>query len=208
MGRRRAGDLINFQINYLTYLSSPIPLEDKFYLLDQHIGYSKENINHYIYDPFVISIKIVQIIKFISCFLLLRIDYMTVFYTLNQNFFPDDLKKNFWVTTFSSMVLVYYFQRIILRVTFFSASKRNFSKQLTEQFLDDGMHFELSPMYNAILIKEMMLCYDLLVNNNDFGDVLSHLFKDTIERAMSFYDFISVDGYYPCLNDSYFLSRS
>ena len=67
------------------------------------------------------------------------------------------------------------------------------------------MHFELSPMYNAILIKEMMLCYDLQINNNGFENVLSHMFKDTIERAMSFYDFISVDEYYPCFNDSYFL---
>ena len=63
-----ASDLINFQINYLTYLSSSIPFKDKIYLLDQHIEYSKENSNHYIYDPFVISIKLVQIIKFISAF--------------------------------------------------------------------------------------------------------------------------------------------
>ena len=76
--------------------------------------------------------------------------------------------------------------------------------QLNYQFLDDGMHYELSPMYHASIINELLKCYDLLLKNAPDNDYLKRLIKNRLEHAMGFYNFMSIDDYFPYLNDSFF----
>ena len=64
-----------------------------------------------------------------------------------------------------------------------------------EQILKDGGHFELSPMYHAIITHYLLYCYELIDNNYWEECKLKELIGETLSRAISFYKFISIDDY-------------
>lgn len=76
------------------------------------------------------------------------------------------------------------------------------SKQLSEQFLEDGGHFELSAMYHSILLKgltELIYVYD----NLEFE--VPKDFLDTQKRALDFLANVThPDGEIPLFNDAAF----
>lgn len=71
-------------------------------------------------------------------------------------------------------------------------------KQLDEQILEDGMHFELSPMYHKIILEDLIKITVWL--KNDFGYIkLSKYIKKMIDVMYSFEDEF---GKTPAFNDS------
>ncbi len=65
-------------------------------------------------------------------------------------------------------------------------------KQLDEQILEDGGHYECSPMYHSILLGKLLLIYDVLPNKT----IIPHIqkFENTLQKmlgwlvAVSFYN--------------------
>tara|TARA_X000000950_G_scaffold289373_1_gene412524 strand:+ start:16557 stop:18059 length:1503 start_codon:yes stop_codon:yes gene_type:complete len=200
---RHQPDIVNFNINYLQFLSSSLSLQKKIFLLDNHINKAKSGDNTFIYDPAVISLKIPELIRFVSINSLNNGSYEKFIFDQTEFLYgrlEKELLGNHYI--FNGMALLfssYFFKNH----RFLKKAIEILSYQLEEQFLDDGMHFELSPMYHAIIIVELLKCYDLQKNNNWKLDTTKSLLKNTLVNAMRFYDFISVDGLYPCFNDSY-----
>lgn len=58
-------------------------------------------------------------------------------------------------------------------------------RQLAEQFLSDGGHYERSPQYHAVMLENCLDIYNLLANNRD---KVNHVLKQTVqgycERAL------------------------
>lgn len=52
----------------------------------------------------------------------------------------------------------------------FLQSKALLFKQLKEQILPDGAHYELSPMYHALLLYRLLVCIGLTKNSGRFAD--------------------------------------
>lgn len=79
-------------------------------------------------------------------------------------------------------------------------------EELTEQFLDDGGHFERSPMYHSICVVDYLDVLNLAQKSH--AAVLSDLadeFRDKISRALDFLNGICLpDGDIPLFNDSAF----
>jgi uncharacterized heparinase superfamily protein len=48
---------------------------------------------------------------------------------------------------------------------FYAKAKNLLQKELAEQILDDGAHFELSPMYHKIILYRLLDCCNLVKNN-------------------------------------------
>ena len=88
-------------------------------------------------------------------------------------------------------------------VRFYKTAKKIISKELDEQILNDGAHFELSPMYHQIILLRMLDAYNLL-KNNPFGDPnLIKLIAQKAELMLAWLSQISFnDGSIPMLNDS------
>ena len=75
-------------------------------------------------------------------------------------------------------------------------------KELQEQILADGGHFERSPMYHLIVLQDYLEIYLLLRDNN--RDVPSYV-EDKIKSMLEFLvKILQPDGNIPLLNDSAF----
>jgi len=76
-------------------------------------------------------------------------------------------------------------------------------KQLNEQIMNDGAHFELSPMYHQIILFRVLDCYNLVKNNELFNKELEPILKEKAELMLSFLQNISFEnGEIPHFNDS------
>ena len=62
---------------------------------------------------------------------------------------------------FSLLFGAYYFQDENL----YKKAKEILEKELNEQILDDGAHFELSPMYHQLMLFRVLDCINLVKHN-------------------------------------------
>lgn len=81
-----------------------------------------------------------------------------------------------------------------------------FSAQLREQFLADGGHYELSPMYHCLCLEDVLDVDNLARGFPDrFTDDVLGLLQDTARRALDFLDAILMpQDRIPLFNDSAF----
>jgi len=80
--------------------------------------------------------------------------------------------------------------------------ERELVKQLAEQFLDDGGHFELSAMYHSILLKGLS---ELIHVYNNLGYTVPSEFLKVQKKAIHYLkNIIHPDGEIPLFNDSAF----
>lgn len=80
-----------------------------------------------------------------------------------------------------------------------------FKKQLESQMLDDGAHYEQSPMYHCILLDRLLDCYNFSVNNAVFDQqsVVNGFLMAKAEKMLGHLEsIIWEDGSIPLLNDS------
>ena len=75
--------------------------------------------------------------------------------------------------------------------------------ELNEQILEDGAHFELSPMYHVIILQRLLDGFNLLQNNeHQLHDILQQIEKG-IQKMINWLDAIMFsNGDIPMLNDS------
>jgi uncharacterized heparinase superfamily protein len=103
---------------------------------------------------------------------------------------------------FSLLFGAYYFQDEKL----YAKAKEILTAELEEQILEDGAHFELSPMYHQIMLFRVLDCLNLLQNNPWTGlseDGLMGTLKEKAVAMLGWLNAISYeDGSIPLLNDS------
>ncbi|MBT2689217.1 alginate lyase family protein [Bacillus sp. ISL-47] len=76
--------------------------------------------------------------------------------------------------------------------------KKELLKQLEEQILDDGMHFELSPMYHKIILEDLLKISYWLKDD----EIYNHLIKYIQKMIDVTYSFENNFGKTPAFNDS------
>lgn len=77
--------------------------------------------------------------------------------------------------------------------------------ELNEQILNDGGHFELSPMYHQIILDRLLDCINLIQNNQCFSDQESLLvvMKEKVIKMILWLNYMTFsNGQIPFLNDS------
>lgn len=88
---------------------------------------------------------------------------------------------------------------------FYSKASTILFKQLNEQILADGAHYEQSPMYHCILLDRILDCYNAALHNNCFPmqQSLRALLAQTAEKMLGHLEQIQYsNGEYPLFNDS------
>ena len=63
------------------------------------------------------------------------------------------------------MLSLYCLAQFILMMILFEISEKILLEQLDEQILNDGAHFELSPMYHCITLHKVLDSINLLRSN-------------------------------------------
>ena len=196
------GKLWAYNLNYFDYLhQSSMTKQEGLKLINDFIDQSDKNREGM--EPYPISLRGINWIKFLIKHEITdkRIDaalyaqYLTLFDNLEYHLLGNHLLEN----GFSLLIGGIYFddQKLLKK------GEVIVTRQLEEQTLDDGGHFERSPMYHAILLERLLDCLNL--SHQNLQDGLPHnKFLQTKSREMLGWlrKMTFENGNWPMVNDS------
>jgi len=191
------GKLWTYNLTYFDFLSQK---EDKF-LIENFID-NIESINDGL-EPFPISLRGVNWIKFLTKYKIRdkKIDssLYAQYYILLDNLEYHLLGNHLLENGFSLLFGAYYFRDEELYIR----AKKILLTQLDEQILNDGGHFELSPMYHQIMLFRLLDSINLVKNSNWKDRELLEFLSKKAEIMLGWLESISyLDGNIPMFNDS------
>ena len=168
------------------------------------------NINFYEglpFDPYPISLRTVNIIKWLLDNKIkdkIIIDSLV----LQSRFLSNRLEKHLLANHYFSNAKALFFIGIYLNSKeadkWHKKGKKIILEQIEEQILDDGAHFELSPMYHNLFIQDIL---DLLIINKGNHEKFDKFFEENlIEKLKKMIYWAKTmshpDGEVPFFNDS------
>jgi len=195
--------LWNYNLNYFDYLNQrDITKEQGLSLmLDFSVNYNEIN---YGKDSYPTSLRIINWVKFIAkhriideiLYKIIREDAQRLSKNLEYHLLGNHLLENGYALWFAAHFFddAYYFK----------LSKRIITKQLDEQVLKDGGHFELSPMYHQLMLYRVLDCTRLAQLNpcDSNFQTLCNL-KDKAAEMSAWLEGVSYNsGAIPLVNDS------
>ena len=197
------GKLWTYNLSYFDFLlQEEITVNEGEVLIDDFIN--KLPILNDALEPYPISLRGINWIKFLSNNKIERksIDrylycqYRILLDNIEYHLLGNHLLEN----GFSLLFGGYYFNGKEL----YEKGKNILSKELEEQILIDGSHFELSPMYHKIILHRLLDCFNLISNNKEFSDETFKLFIQ--KKACNMLGWLEsitfINGTTPRVNDS------
>ena len=197
------GKLWTYNLNYFDFLNQDsIDANQGIQLINQFIVFCPDHIDGV--EPYPISLRSINWIKFLSKNKIINNkinahlfrDCCFLYNNLEYHILGNHLLENAFSLLFSS----YYFQN----EKFYAKASLLLKHQLQEQVLNDGGHFELSPMYHKIILTKLLDCINLINLNPDFkkNNLLDFLIKKA-ELMCSWLENITYkSGHVPMVNDT------
>jgi len=196
------GMLWVYNLNYFEFLIQPgFSKETGLRLINDYISQYKEiKIGN---DSYPISLRNIFWIRFLSEHSIKdeRIDsflysqYKILQHNLEYHLLGNHLLEN----AFSLFFGAYYFRDKQL----YKKARNLLKEELNEQILNDGGHFELSPMYHSIMLYRLLDCINVVHNNQWIEDDLIHFMSCKAALMLSWLQNIAFSsGNIPHLNDS------
>lgn len=196
------GKLWTYNLNYFEFLfQKEITEEQGVSLMEEYI--SKDAQLRDGKEPYTISLRVVNWIKFISQHQIQQKNIsqrlyehcLLLQYNLEYHLLGNHLLENGFALLFAA----YYFED----QEFYSQAKKIVKQEVEEQTLEDGGHFELSPMYHQIILYRLLDCINLLQNNKWVEDDLLLFLEEKVTKMLSWLKHITYEsGSIPMLNDS------
>ena len=195
------GKLWTYNLTYFDFLSQENIKDNGLKLIESFID-NIDNIKDGL-EPFPISLRGINWIKFLSYNSIKdkKIDnsLYAQYYILLDNLEYHLLGNHLLENGFSLLFGAYYFEDERL----YKKSKEILKEQLEEQILDDGGHFELSPMYHQIMLFRLLDCINLVENSCYKDKELLEFLTNKAELMLGWLEHISYsDGTIPLFNDS------
>ncbi len=196
------GKLWVYHLNYFDYLHQPE--------MDWETG--EELIESFLQDlqnrpeglePYPVSLRTINWIKFLSkhdrypqeIVDSLYAQYQVLTKKLEYHLLGNHLLENGFSLLFGA---IFFQDEKLNRLT-----RKILKSELEEQVLEDGAHFELSPMYHLILLQRALDGYNLLINNKHELQVVEEQLKEAIQEMVNWLHTIMFsNGDIPMLNDS------
>jgi len=214
-GESKYGKLWAYNLNYMDYLlQANMDIETGNQLIQCFISDLPQNPTGL--EPYPIALRGINWIKFLSRASLrgggtttrqsaaipqinnsLYAQYLILLDNLEYHLMGNHLLED----AFSLLFGAFYFKE----QRFWEVARRLLIQELEEQLLDDGAHFELSPMYHQIILDRLLDCINLMQNNTCFEeqDKLLVQLKQKAEQMLTWLNTITLsDGRIPLLNDS------
>jgi hypothetical protein len=191
------GKLWTYNLTYFEYLQKKEDIE-LIYDFIENIENIKDGL-----EPFPISLRGISWIKFLTYHSIedKKIDesLYAQYYILMDNLEYHLLGNHLLENGFSLLFGAYYFEDEVL----YAKASHILKKELNEQILNDGGHFELSPMYHQIMLFRVLDCINLIKNNNYKNRELLNFMSIKAELLTGWLQNISYqNGDIPLLNDS------
>ena len=198
----KSGKLWNYNLTYFDFLQQQdMTKEIGLKLIIEFINYPELIRGKKM--PFPISLRNINFIKFISreniedveidAFLFNQ--YSLLMNNLEYHILGNHLLEN----GFSLLFGAYYFKDEDL----YTKAVEILTEELSEQILNDGAHFELSPMYHQIMLFRVLDCINLVENNSWKSQELLKSLTLKAEIMLGWLTIITYkNGDIPLLNDS------
>lgn len=197
------GKLWCYNLNYFDFLNQEnLSKEDGLFLINNYTKNIKRIKTGL--DSYPTSLRCINWIKFCSRY---QIDDFVINnclfaqYKILEKYPEYDLMGNHLLENGISLIFgAYYFSD----KQFLKSGTKILLKELEEQILLDGGHFEQSPMYQQILIERLLDCYNLILNNFIFKERnLLNILQGKISQMLGWLDEITfTNGDIPYVNDS------
>ena len=196
------GKLWNYNLTYFDFLQQEnMGKEVGLSLIKNFINYPQTIRGKKM--PFPISLRNINFIKFISrenikdkeinSFLFNQ--YFILMDNLEYHILGNHLLEN----GFSLLFGAYYFEDEKL----YKKASEILREELSEQILNDGAHFELSPMYHQIMLFRTLDCINLVKNNSWKNKNLLNFLIKKAQLMLGWLENISYkNGDIPLFNDS------
>lgn len=196
------GKLWNYNLEYFDYLhQEDVSVEEKINLIFDFYNFSISNQKKM--EPYPISLRLINCIKFLSLhqvsdpkinnYLYQEADY------LSQNLEYHILGNHLLENGFALLIASAYFKND----SWVNKAENLLVKELEEQILGDGSHFELSPMYHQIIFFRVLELIDWYSKWNKKKNKFLEYLKVIASRMNSFLENISFkNGDIPHFNDS------
>lgn len=196
------GKLWTYNLNYFEFLNQKnISKEKGLSLIKDYIS-KKEDLNDGL-EPYPISLRGINWVKFLSKNKIQNSDideflfqsYKRLLDNLEYHLMANHLLEN----GFSLLFGAYYFKDEKL----YAHGKKIVTQQLKEQILNDGAHYELSPMYHKIILHRVLDILNLVQSNNWKNKELKPFLSEKAERMLGFLENISFKNKeIPNMNDA------
>jgi len=198
------GKLWTYNLSYFDYLQQEGMTKEKgLELIEDFIA--KMESHKDALEPFPISLRGINWIKFMTQHQIkdqkiddsLYAQYKMLMDNLEYHLLGNHLLEN----GFSLLFGACYFQD----ETLYAKAAEILKQEIDEQILDDGAHFELSPMYHQIILFRVLDCLNLVKRNSLVvkGDGLESMLEEKVAAMLGWLEAITFeDGSIPLFNDS------
>lgn len=203
------GKLWTYNLNYMDYLLQPdIPVDEASGWINKFIDESSDNRTGW--EAYPIALRGINWIKFISVNHLLishadlikwnaslYAQYRQLYHNLEFHLQGNHLLEDAYSLLWGGL----YFRED----KFYEKAVWLLAKELNEQILPDGAHYELSPMYHTILSDRLLDCINALKHNPRFEgqEFVLSLLKEKAQLMVGWLEAITYkDGTIPLLNDA------
>ena len=191
------GKLWTYNLTYFEYLKEKKNIS-LIYNFCENIQNMKDGL-----EPFPISLRGINWIKFLTYYDIndkkINDSLYAQYYILLDNLEYHLLGNHLLENGFSLLFGAYYFEDEKL----YKKAVEILTIELEEQILDDGGHFELSPMYHQIMLFRVLDCINLVSNNSWKNTELLELFNNKAKLMLGWLKNITYNnGDIPLLNDS------
>lgn len=191
------GKLWTYNLTYFEYLKEK---EDVTLIYDfiDHLADIKDGL-----EPFPISLRGINWIKFLTEYKIedqyISDSLYAQYYILLDNLEYHLLGNHLLENGFSLLFGAYFFKDEVL----YKKAKKILLRELEEQILNDGAHFELSPMYHQLMLYRVLDCINLIKNNNWKNQELLGFLEHIAAKMLGWLDIITYkNGNIPLVNDS------
>jgi hypothetical protein len=196
------GKLWTYNLNYFDFLQQGhFTKEEGLELIRDFCA--KSSMHKDAYEPYPISLRIINWVKFLS-------RYGISDETINKQLYQDIwrlhrqleyhiLANHLFENAFGLLFGAYYFQD----EHFYNCAKKLLRSELNEQILQDGAHYELTPMYHQIILYRVLDCYQLVSKNQWKNHELANVLKETASKMLGWLRNIQFNSSaLPLVNDS------
>lgn len=198
------GKLWSYNLNYFDFLNQPgMSVRDGLRLIKDFCARHRQLEQGR--EPYPISLRGISWIKFFSRHKvkdpavdqILFNDYSSLERYPEFHLLGNHLLEN----GFSLLFAAYYFRS----ERFYRRARAILEAELKEQILQDGGHFELSPMYHQILLSRLLDCISLTTNNPWKQDELLPFLTNNASRMLGWLENTTFsNGDVPMVNDAAF----
>jgi len=198
------GKLWTYNLNYFDFLNQKILSKNEgFSLIKNYVKNNKNLLDGK--EPYPTSLRGINWVKFLSTHKIINEEVNTYLYNdflrLIDNREYHLLGNHLLENGFSLLFGAYYFKDDNI----YKYAIKVLNSELEEQILNDGAHFELSPMYHQIMLFRVLDSIQLIRLNNWKDDDLLLFLENIASKMLSWLKEVTFNnGDIPMVNDSAF----